>query len=535
MKNWQNLFLESALNNGYTYFIEKRVHEFLCTKEQITAQVLDNESYSIRINLTENKQIYSMICDCSHKKAEHCKHIAAVLFEYDHRWNLEPPNKLIKLLSYADEIQIRDFLLTILLENKQLAKRFKEQFPINQLEDYERLTAIISKYHKQSQGNLSTKMTENLIFEIIEFMQTTINQAIQKKQIFRAFELVNKLVEIIDSEKINNLDNHISLLMNHCYSFWKELIPLASEQDKKRMFSELLSQANNIKNTHSKTSIQQLLQEEFPEQSQLDEQNKLTQPTAPVTSETGRKTKRYLSIRQMENLNYTKKQIQNCAHENWQSSSVRSQYIDYLLHKKEYTEAIDVLNESILLDQHSPDMVTLHRYSLKNLYQKFGNTERYAEQILHLLLESETVDMNLIHQLKKAYSIEQWESLRETLFEQLKNRPDVGLFYSKERRYDLLLEYIIKSPGLDEASRYFSFLKKQFPEALLQKYEYELRKMAAITATRPYYHKISLLIEEMATLPGSTISTQLLIKELKEKYPRRKAMLEELERVEKKL
>ncbi|MGQ4068736.1 hypothetical protein ACSQ34_13720 [Enterococcus mundtii] len=141
--------------------------------------------------------------------------------------------------------------------------------------------------------------------------------------------------------------------------------------------------------------------------------------------------------------------------------------------------------------------------------------------------------MNLIHQLKKTYSIDQWEEVRENLFEKLKYRTDVGLFYSKERRYDLLLDYVLKSPGLEEASRYFSFLRKQFPEALLQKYEYELRRMAAETTTRLRYHKMALLIAEMATLPSSTISVQLLIKELKEKYPRRKAMLEELRKLEK--
>ncbi|EPI5724139.1 hypothetical protein ACS7YX_002009 [Enterococcus hirae] len=42
-------------------------------------------------------------------------------------------------------------------------------------------------------------------------------------------------------------------------------------------------------------------------------------------------------------------------------------------------------------------------------------------------------------------------------------------------------------------------------------------------------------IEEMATLPNSMISVQLLIKELKEKYPRKKAMIQELKLLEKKM
>lgn len=52
--------------------------------------------------------------------------------------------------------------------------------------------------------------------------------------------------------------------------------------------------------------------------------------------------------------------------------------------------------------------------------------------------------------------------------------------------------------------------------------------------TRNHYHKLVRYIEEMATLPNSMISVQLLIKELKEKYPRKKAMIQELKLLEKK-
>ncbi|MDY3029852.1 MAG: hypothetical protein SOR82_11030, partial [Enterococcus hirae] len=76
---------------------------------------------------------------------------------------------------------------------------------------------------------------------------------------------------------------------------------------------------------------------------------------------------------------------------------------------------------------------------------------------------------------------------------------------------------------------------KQTPEALLQKYEYELRKIAHTMTTRNHYHKLVRYIEEMATLPNSMISVQLLIKELKEKYPRKKAMIQELKLLEKKM
>lgn len=237
----------------------------------------------------------------------------------------------------------------------------------------------------------------------------------------------------------------------------------------------------------------------------------------------------------MEMLNYSANQIHYAVKENWSSPTARSQYVDYLKKKKAYAEAVTVLKASIEMDNHSPDLVLLHRYSLKRLYQKLGNIQEYANQIYRLLIENSVVDMNLIHQLKKVCTPEEWEKRSADLFEKLRNHGGVGLFYSQEKRYDLLLDYVLKAPGLEEASHYFIYLKKHAPDALLQKYEYELRKMAQPTGTRPHYHKIARLITEMASLPNSIVSAQLLIKELKEKYPRRKALLEELKLVEKKL
>lgn len=242
-----------------------------------------------------------------------------------------------------------------------------------------------------------------------------------------------------------------------------------------------------------------------------------------------------LSVKQMSLLNYSKQKIRQTIQENWESPTVRTQYINFLLEKKLYEEAEEVLKESITLDSSLPHLVLLHRYSLKKLYHKLGRKEDYIKQTIQLLIENETVDMMLIHQLKKICTLSEWESIHKRLFKELRNHSGVSSLYAQEKRYDLLLDYVLETPGLAEVNRHFDLLKKQTPEALLQKYEYELRKMAHTTTTRPHYQKMALHIEKMATLPNSMISVQLLIKELKEKYPRRKAMIQVLNRLEKRI
>lgn len=248
-----------------------------------------------------------------------------------------------------------------------------------------------------------------------------------------------------------------------------------------------------------------------------------------------KKKKQILSVKQMEYLNYSKQKIQHTIQENWHSPTIRTQYVNYLLKNRIYKEAEKVLQESLLLDRQSPDLVQLHRYSLKKLYYKLGKKEAYINQVFKLLIENDALDMNLVHQLKKTCSKDEWISLRNRLFQELHNHQDIGLLYSQEKCYNLLLNRVLETSGIKEANRYFNILKKQTPEALLQKYEYELRKIAHTMTTRNHYHKLVRYIEEMATLPNSMISVQLLIKELKEKYPRKKAMIQELKLLEKKM
>jgi hypothetical protein len=257
-----------------------------------------------------------------------------------------------------------------------------------------------------------------------------------------------------------------------------------------------------------------------------DSSNKLNQT---------KKRTHFLTVKQMRLLNYSKQKIRQHIEGDWESPTVRTQYVNYLLEKKLYEEAEEVLKESITLDSNLPHLILLHRYSLKNLYHKLGRKEEYIHQMKRLLIENETVDMALIHQLKKNCAPMEWENIQEQLFKDLSNHAGVSLLYLQEKRYDLLLDYVLETPGLTEANRYFDLLKEQTPEALLQKYEYELRKMACTTTSRPHYQKIALYIEKMATLPNSMISVHLLIKELKEKYTRRKSLIQILEQLEKRI
>lgn len=530
MKDWQSYFLEKTLDLGYSYFLEKRVLEFTIEKQQMTAKITDDTEKNAMILLDDTHQILHTTCDCLCPSVKQCPHLVALLFEYETHFPKECEREIAQSITHADDTQIQSFLTIVLQENPRLAQRFYRHISLDGSAAPAHSNTIVTTHKNNIDGDTLSERIDVFITEMILFTELQVKRSIKQKKVLHGFEIVNAVIKMIDFSEICYSAQAIDRLLTHCYNSLKILFHYATAREEEELIQRLTAQAGDPQRIYSNLYIHKLLNEKIGSHSEdtgyASNTQKKKNPATP---------KRFLSVKQMEMLNYSANQIHYAVKENWSSPTARSQYVDYLKKKKAYAEAVTVLKASIEMDNHSPDLVLLHRYSLKRLYQKLGNIQEYANQIYRLLIENSVVDMNLIHQLKKVCTPEEWEKRSADLFEKLRNHGGVGLFYSQEKRYDLLLDYVLKAPGLEEASHYFIYLKKHAPDALLQKYEYELRKMAQPTGTRPHYHKIARLITEMASLPNSIVSAQLLIKELKEKYPRRKALLEELKLVEKKL
>lgn len=532
MKDWQSYFLEQTLDLGYSYFLEKCVHECAVEKQQLTAKITDDTEKNVMIVFDDTSRIMHTNCDCLCPSVEHCHHLAALLFEYETHFPKEYEQEIAKLIAYADDTQIQSFLTIILQENQRLMQRFHQHILLDKTADHTHSDTNITTYKNNSDCDNPSERVDLFVKEMILFTELHVKRSMKQKKILHGFEIVNAVINMIDFSAIDFSAQALKRLLTHCYASLKKLLHEASAIEKEELIQRLTAQVADPQRIYSNSYIHKLLNEKISSHSKsisLSYANKIQE------KERSASPKRSLSVKQMEILDYSTSQIHHAVKENWSSPVARSQYVDYLQKKNAYTEAITVLKASIEIDNHSPDLILLHRYSLKRLYQKLDDKQGYTNQIYHLLVENSTVDMNLIHQLKKVCTPEEWEKCSIDLFEKLQNHVGVGLFYSQEKRYDLLLDYVLKAPGLEETSQYFIYLKKHAPDALLQKYEYELRKTAQPTGTRPLYHKIARLIIEMASLPNSMVSAQLLIKELKEKYPRRKALLEELKIVEKKL
>ena len=80
---WKRLFKPHILERGYQYYLEGNVGDIKIADDEINAEVYGSEDYQVEIWL-DNNEVDEMYCTCAYAEGgKNCKHMAAVLFEYE--------------------------------------------------------------------------------------------------------------------------------------------------------------------------------------------------------------------------------------------------------------------------------------------------------------------------------------------------------------------------------------------------------------------------------------------------------------------
>ena len=236
-------------------------------------------------------------------------------------------------------------------------------------------------------------------------------------------------------------------------------------------------------------------------------------------------------IKIMEELKFSFDDIDKYCKENWKYSRIREYYISTCINKKQYNQAIKVLKESLKLDADKLGLVKEHSLKLKELYKLTKNNEAYKQQLWQLVTKDNPGDLNNFNELKSLYSKEEWQNVREKIFVALPKYSYIDHLYKEEKLYDRLLDYVLKSPGLNYVFKYENILKDDYSQELLQKYTDELNKMVTYTANRKKYKEWVMILRKMTKLKDGDKAVQDIVKNWKIMYSKRKAMMEELERL----
>ncbi len=216
--------------------------------------------------------------------------------------------------------------------------------------------------------------------------------------------------------------------------------------------------------------------------------------------------------------------------ENMEYESVRQEAFQYALIDEDYDKA-----ERFCLDfianagEDAPFYRVTEWYEhLLELYEATGDKEKLTELRRFLILEKHSVNdyVSLRDQLIDEGT---WESEYPLLIEGLRDDPNPRIylkFLSIENDNARILEWLKEDPM--RVFEYGGYLDKEFEDECWDLYEQAIFPFAAEAKTRRHYKKLSRMIEDYYQF-GGKLAAMSVISSLKDLYPRRKLMIEELD------
>lgn len=170
---------------------------------------------------------------------------------------------------------------------------------------------------------------------------------------------------------------------------------------------------------------------------------------------------------------------------------------------------------------------------LYEIYRSANNTERQIAQAKKILFMGNEKFWDVLKQIYTECG--EWNKNYEPLLDELKASGQTKCYRSiliAENEKKRLLEDVIENPY--DLFTYGEHLVKEYPKQIYDLCYKEISEECSQAKQRSEYRKVTKKISKLIKWNGND-TARALIEELKQKYPRRPALLDELEKVERKL
>lgn len=563
--NWEKLFTDIILQRGYDYYCEQVVELLDVNETGVHAEVVGSDEYEVTISLVDG-QVARMSCSCPYAQGgKHCKHMAAVLFEWSEReasdknlglsfhameqeqHSINHFEKIEKLVDNADVDSVRSFLKAILKQDDKWFLRFQNS--LNEESDGVDLTyyaLILEEIVDQFSGHdefIDYNDASEFASELEDFLADDVTDLLNRGHYQEAFEVANQIFVLIGNVDMDDSDGEVGMLADDIYQFWQRLLREANLEMKQMMFTWFVSNLNGTIVDYLEEYIERILFEAFYEPIFVKEKvflvkQKLAQANLIGDDwireyHIGKWASYYLALVSISDDQTSQQELVKIYRTYWSNTEVRKFAIKHALEEKDYQRTLEILDESMRLDQEKSGVLAEYSRLKKDIYQLQGNQPDYITQLWELLLKHTHGDLAVYRELKDQYSKAEWEIEREKVFQQLPNSASakVAKLYQEEGIKERLLAYVLNYSGFDAVLSYEDDLKVDYPSQLLAKYREELEKSVTYTSNRKQYARYVAILRRMKKLSGGSKVVESIIKTWQKDYKNRRAMMDELRKV----
>lgn len=511
------------------------------------ARVEGSEVYRIEISLDINDKVVESYCDCPYNLGEFCKHEAAVLFALKNEKTLgEPAVLVVNDLTQILAEQNKDVLVRILLEISDdypdIEKRLLFKFANNEDE----ITAskkLIREYINNAKRNGFIDWRH--VDSALQGAEMTLKKAHEKIElgdsetaVLLALEVLSPVVKMI--QYCDDSNGGVSFIMNRAISSIEQAVTTdleyLDEKKQKKLFEVILKEA--LKKQYDGWSDWRfaLLNVCTIFSHKKDLRNKLEKQLEMLAQKAGTSWSEEYEKTQVKLLQY--KIIEKCdgasaaekfIYENIKISEFREKAITWALENGNYEKVLELSISGEEVDKSYRGLVHKWKEYRYQAYEGLGDVENQRKLAYEFLFSNE---YSYYAKLKELYKQDEWNEVLGRIidtFEKERYRSAVYIEILKEENLTKkIIEYCKKHKSLI-MDLYPYLMESHLEEAndLFIKY---IELSAEETSDRRGYRNVCKLIKTYKKAFG-TIHSHKLIGELKQKYQKRPAFIDELGKI----
>ncbi|OMP75000.1 SWIM zinc finger domain-containing protein [[Flexibacter] sp. ATCC 35208] len=574
LKNFELQVSSTIIQRGRQYFEDGAVIDLEETDNNYwQAEVAGTSTYSIEIKLGNKNKIEDYSCDCPYD-GDTCKHVVAVLFLLKEELSgkiarakkaNQPDFK--KLLQKINVEEYQEFILAHATKDKNFKSVFELWFAhkderIDTAKKYTDLIKIIIRKHA-SEGFIDYRATYSLTNEIKKLVAKG-DALLAKKNFREAFTLaravlkqVTELIEYSDDSNGNIGDAIFSIIQ------LIENISLAKEPTielKEQIFSFLQTELSNqlyfdygdfgYEMITVYQSLAELLKKEKEFLQYVD-----TQIAKYIAGKRDFR-KDYFLVRKIEFLKAIGKEgeIRKLIQQNLDVVEIRKGEVESAINKKDFLMAKKLIAGGIKIaekEKHpgivsdweeellrvaiiEKDKETIRFYTKRFAFDRWFNRDYYIQwkktftntewrTVIEKYIEDKITEINKQHQNNKS---KLWYSPDALFLDAL------APIYIEEKYWDRLLILVCKETELDRILQYHDHLSKHYPTELVDLYIPAFERKGDIAGNRVEYANLAGKMKRVIkSIPAGKEKIIGVAKMLSMKYPRRPAMIQELNKV----
>lgn len=533
---WETYFQKRILDRGYDYYFDDRVEDLRINSNRIKAVVNGTDFYHVEIKLNGNK-IIGMSCDCPYALDGHnCKHMAAVLYEWQLRVT-HPEIDSLQLVEDASEEDVRSFLIQVLDDNPNLVETFKQytqnEFSLTtMIDDLEGVCDSYSNGYHYIDYEFSRDFCDNYEDAVDKWLDVLK----KRDQYSLAFRFLLKAYEVFYKLDIEDNGGETVALSVIIISQWANIIMCMDDLERLEAFVELGQYLNSMRDYYDSQKIIEIFFDSLSGKEflklKLDLVKKQLDYIESHDDIFNRGyaiegfAKKYLEL--LKKNKASKKEISAVYKKYWEYIPTRMDCVYTCINNKEYDKALDYIDECIDFEYENQDRMKFNIKLKKDIYKKQGNIKAYREELKNLILFFNDTNLEDYVELRSLFSDKEWIKERDSIIEQLTPGRFLCEILETEQLYEQLLDVLLRSDDKYLLHQYTDLLSEKYPERLLQIYRENVEKQAESTGSRKHYYQIVEELRIMKSITGGDKIVDEIIKKWKVQYKNRSAMLDEL-------